>query len=118
MEWKERYDLAQTQLHLSTELRNLSIQKLKQLQVILHITLLLNQIFHQLHFSPQSKLRSDLEEVEKVLYLENAKKCMKCEENNRTVTLEPCNHFILCDSCACSVTECPYCQVSVVTTHT
>ncbi|XP_014099244.1 RING finger protein unkempt [Bactrocera oleae] len=97
IEWKERYDLAQTQLHLSTELRNLSIQKLKQLQ---------------------SKLRTDLEEVEKVLYLENAKKCMKCEENNRTVTLEPCNHFILCDSCACSVTECPYCQVSVVTTHT
>lgn len=33
IEWKERYDLAQTQLHLSTELRNLSIQKLKQLQV-------------------------------------------------------------------------------------
>ncbi|XP_037950971.1 RING finger protein unkempt isoform X1 [Teleopsis dalmanni] len=97
LEWKERYDIAQTQLNLSTELRNLSIQKLKQLQ---------------------SKLRGDLEDVEKVLYLENAKKCMKCEENNRTVTLDPCNHFLLCDSCACSVTECPYCQVPVVTTHT
>ncbi|XP_073817380.1 RING finger protein unk isoform X3 [Musca autumnalis] len=97
LEWKERYDTAQIQLNLSSELRNLSIQKLKQLQ---------------------SKLRTDLEEVEKVLYLENARKCMKCEENNRTVTLEPCNHFILCDNCATSVTECPYCQVPVATTHT
>ncbi|XP_013106935.1 RING finger protein unkempt isoform X2 [Stomoxys calcitrans] len=97
MGWKDRYETAQIQLNLSSELRNLSIQKLKHLQ---------------------SKLRTDLEDVEKVLYLENAKKCMKCEENNRTVTLEPCNHFILCDNCATSVTECPYCQIPVVTTHT
>ncbi|EDV42515.2 uncharacterized protein Dana_GF18028 [Drosophila ananassae] len=96
-EWKERYDLAQIQLNLPAELRDLSIQKLKQLQ---------------------SKLRTDLEEVDKVLYLENAKKCMKCEENNRTVTLEPCNHLSICNTCAGSVTECPYCQVPVMTTHT
>ncbi|XP_016975268.1 RING finger protein unkempt isoform X2 [Drosophila rhopaloa] len=96
-EWKERYDLAQIQLNLPAELRDLSIQKLKQLQ---------------------SKLRTDLEEVDKVLYLENAKKCMKCEENNRTVTLEPCNHLSICNTCAGSVTECPYCQVPVITTHT
>nr|XP_017017537.1 RING finger protein unkempt isoform X2 [Drosophila kikkawai] len=97
LEWKERYDLAQIQLNLPAELRDLSIQKLKQLQ---------------------SKLRTDLEEVDKVLYLENAKKCMKCEENNRTVTLEPCNHLSICNTCAGSVTECPYCQVPVITTHT
>ncbi|XP_075167267.1 RING finger protein unk isoform X4 [Haematobia irritans] len=97
MEWKDRYETAQIQMNLSSELRNLSIQKLKHLQ---------------------TKLRTDLEDVEKVLYLENAKKCMKCEENNRTVTLEPCNHFILCDNCATSVTECPYCQMTVTTTHT
>ncbi|XP_020817342.1 RING finger protein unkempt isoform X2 [Drosophila serrata] len=97
LEWKERYDLAQIQLNLPAELRDLSIQKLKQLQ---------------------SKLRTDLEEVDKVLYLENAKKCMKCEENNRTVTLEPCNHLSICNTCADSVTECPYCQVPVITTHT
>ncbi|KMZ05261.1 RING finger protein unkempt isoform X3 [Drosophila simulans] len=96
-EWKERYDLAQIQLNLPAELRDLSIQKLKQLQ---------------------AKLRTDLEEVDKVLYLENAKKCMKCEENNRTVTLEPCNHLSICNTCAESVTECPYCQVPVITTHT
>ncbi|XP_030369894.1 RING finger protein unkempt isoform X2 [Scaptodrosophila lebanonensis] len=96
-EWKDRYDLAQIQLNLPNELRDLSIQKLKQLQ---------------------SKLRTDLEEVEKVLYTENAKKCMNCEENNRTVTLEPCNHLSICNTCAGSVTECPYCQVPVMTTHT
>lgn len=33
LEWKDRYDSAQIQMNLSTELRNLSIQKLKQLQV-------------------------------------------------------------------------------------
>ncbi|XP_034114937.1 RING finger protein unkempt isoform X2 [Drosophila nasuta] len=97
VEWKERHDLVQIQLNLPGELRDLSIQKLKQLQ---------------------SKLRTDLEEVDKVLYLENAKKCMKCEENNRTVTLEPCNHLSICNTCAGSVTECPYCQVPVITTHT
>ncbi|KAL7731237.1 hypothetical protein ACLKA6_014424 [Drosophila palustris] len=97
LEWKERHDLVQIQLNLPGELRDLSIQKLKQLQ---------------------SKLRTDLEEVDKVLYLENAKKCMKCEENNRTVTLEPCNHLSICNTCAGSVTECPYCQVPVITTHT
>lgn len=33
LEWKDRYESAQIQMNLSTELRNLSIQKLKQLQV-------------------------------------------------------------------------------------
>lgn len=73
------------------DLRGLSIQKLKALQ---------------------TKLRSDLEEVEKVLYLETATKCMKCEENARSVTL-PCNHFVLCDICAKTVRECPYCQTLI-----
>uniref|UniRef100_A0A1B0D526 Uncharacterized protein n=1 Tax=Phlebotomus papatasi TaxID=29031 RepID=A0A1B0D526_PHLPP len=48
-----------------------------------------------------------------MLYLETATKCMKCEENNRTVTLAPCNHYVLCDSCATTVRECPYCQTPV-----
>jgi len=33
LEWKERHDLVQIQLNLPGELRDLSIQKLKQLQV-------------------------------------------------------------------------------------
>ncbi|XP_065089107.1 putative E3 ubiquitin-protein ligase UNKL isoform X3 [Ochlerotatus camptorhynchus] len=61
----------------------------------------------------QAKLRAEIEEVEKILYLETATKCMKCEENNRSVTLVPCNHYVLCDSCAATQRECPYCQTPV-----
>lgn len=61
----------------------------------------------------QDKLRTDVEEVEKVLYLETAKKCMKCEENARTVTLVPCNHYVLCNECAKTMRECPYCQTTI-----
>ncbi|XP_021702712.1 RING finger protein unkempt isoform X6 [Aedes aegypti] len=61
----------------------------------------------------QAKLRAEIEEVEKVLYLETATKCMKCEENNRSVTLVPCNHYVLCDVCAATQRECPYCQTPV-----
>ncbi|CAH0564404.1 unnamed protein product [Brassicogethes aeneus] len=56
-----------------------------------------------------AQLRQDLEEIEKVLYRETASKCMVCEEKNRTVTLN-CNHFVLCDACAATQNECPYCQ--------
>nr|CAI5822938.1 unnamed protein product [Callosobruchus analis] len=57
----------------------------------------------------KSQLRQDLEEIEKVLYSKTASKCMVCEERNRTVTLT-CNHFVLCDTCAGTQNECPYCQ--------
>lgn len=57
----------------------------------------------------QAQLRQDLEEIDKVLYRETASKCMVCEERNRTVTLN-CNHFVLCNQCALTQSECPYCQ--------
>ncbi|XP_066153100.1 RING finger protein unkempt isoform X3 [Euwallacea fornicatus] len=59
--------------------------------------------------SIHSQIRQDLEEIEKVLYRETASKCMVCEERNRTVTLN-CNHFVLCDTCANTQAQCPYCQ--------
>ncbi|ENN76943.1 hypothetical protein D910_07075, partial [Dendroctonus ponderosae] len=59
--------------------------------------------------SIHSQIRQDLEEIEKVLYRETASKCMVCEERNRTVTLN-CNHFVLCDTCANTQSQCPYCQ--------
>ncbi|XP_018574756.1 RING finger protein unkempt isoform X5 [Anoplophora glabripennis] len=59
-----------------------------------------------------AQLRQDLEEIEKVLYRETASKCMVCEERNRTVTLN-CNHFVLCDTCASTQDECPYCQTPI-----
>ncbi|XP_076641105.1 RING finger protein unk isoform X9 [Halictus rubicundus] len=82
-------------LRRTNELRSLSIAALKTIQ---------------------SQLRSDLEEVEKVLYRETATKCMVCEEQNRTVTLSPCNHYVVCSTCAPNQRECPYCQTPVVST--
>ncbi|KAG5674006.1 hypothetical protein PVAND_003999 [Polypedilum vanderplanki] len=73
----------------ANSLREMPIQKLKSLQL---------------------RLRSDLEEVDNVLYSLTATKCMKCEENNRSVTLAPCNHYVLCEVCATTQRECPYCQ--------
>lgn len=61
----------------------------------------------------QAAARADLEEIEKVLYLETATKCMDCEERPRAVTLAPCNHYVLCDACARNADECPYCQTPV-----
>ncbi|XP_046659880.1 putative E3 ubiquitin-protein ligase UNKL isoform X2 [Homalodisca vitripennis] len=76
-----------------SELRNLSLATLKSLQ---------------------SQLRSDLEEIDKVLYLQTATKCMVCEERNRSVTLGPCNHFVLCSVCAPQQQDCPYCQAPII----
>ncbi|KAJ2939190.1 hypothetical protein O0L34_g8504 [Tuta absoluta] len=61
----------------------------------------------------QQQARADLEEIEKVLYLETATKCMVCEEQPRSVTLAPCNHYVLCESCGTTTKECPYCQTPV-----
>lgn len=61
----------------------------------------------------QAQARGDLEEIEKVLYLETATKCMGCEEQPRSVTLAPCNHYVLCDACSATTEECPYCQTPV-----
>ncbi|XP_067015033.1 RING finger protein unkempt isoform X2 [Anabrus simplex] len=63
--------------------------------------------------SLQAQLRSDLEEIEKVIYLQTATKCMVCEEGVRSVTLNPCNHYVLCSKCATTQKECPYCQTPV-----
>uniref|UniRef100_A0A2A4JL62 RING-type E3 ubiquitin transferase n=1 Tax=Heliothis virescens TaxID=7102 RepID=A0A2A4JL62_HELVI len=61
----------------------------------------------------QAQARLELEDIEKVLYLETATKCMVCEEQPRSVTLAPCNHYVLCDACAATTAECPYCQTPV-----
>uniref|UniRef100_A0A8D9A931 RING finger protein unkempt n=2 Tax=Cacopsylla melanoneura TaxID=428564 RepID=A0A8D9A931_9HEMI len=64
----------------------------------------------------QSTLRGDLEQVDKILYLQTATKCMVCEERHRNVTLGPCNHLVVCSACAPHSKDCPYCQTPV-TTH-
>lgn len=78
------------------DLRALPLNKLKALQV---------------------QARAELEEIDKVLYLETATKCMVCEERARAVTLAPCNHYVLCEPCATDARECPYCQTPVHQHH-
>lgn len=63
--------------------------------------------------SLEAQLQSDLEEIRKVIYLLTATKCMLCEEGNRSVTLKPCNHLVLCSVCAPTQRECPYCQTPI-----
>lgn len=88
----EQLTLSGSTNYRSSDLRGMSLQKLKTIQ---------------------ATLRAEIEEVEKVLYQATANKCMKCEENNRSVTLVPCNHYVVCDSCASTQRECPYCQTPV-----
>lgn len=60
-----------------------------------------------------TKTRADVDEMEKLIYLETATKCLRCEERPRAVTLAPCNHYALCEPCADTATECPYCQAPI-----
>lgn len=86
---RRELDAARAALAPRRDLRSLPLTALKSLQV---------------------QARSELEEIEKVLYLETATKCMTCEEQPRSVTLAPCNHYVVCESCAATADECPYCQ--------
>lgn len=79
-----------------SELRGLTISSLKTLQ---------------------TTARAELEEIEKALYLETATKCMVCEERIRSVTLVPCNHYVMCESCADAASDCPYCQTPIQSMH-
>lgn len=100
------------------DLRGMPIQKLKTLQVSVSPSATCSTSSNfRYFFSFQSKLRGDLEEVDKILYSLTATKCMKCEENKRTVTLAPCNHYVLCEACAMQCRECPYCQTPIERTN-
>lgn len=94
---KKEVDLLQGSPYLHglrriSELKNLSISALKSLQ---------------------AQLKTDLEEIEEVLYHQTATRCILCEDNNRSVTLGPCNHFVLCHSCASMQSKCPYCETPI-----
>ncbi|MBN3320101.1 UNKL ligase, partial [Atractosteus spatula] len=52
--------------------------------------------------SIQSQLRADLELIDGVIYQLQSKKCI------------PCQHYVLCENCAPSKTECPYCKTKIL----
>ncbi|KAG7259904.1 hypothetical protein CRUP_025288, partial [Coryphaenoides rupestris] len=64
--------------------------------------------------SIQGQLRSDLELLDGVIYQLQSKKCVVCQKHERSVVLQPCQHYVLCGSCAPSKTECPYCRTKIL----
>ncbi|XP_069859938.1 putative E3 ubiquitin-protein ligase UNKL isoform X1 [Dipodomys merriami] len=63
----------------------------------------------QLH-SLQSQLRLELEAVDGVIYQLRARQCVACQERAPGTTVQPCQHQVLCDTCAASAPERPYCE--------
>nr|XP_054310618.1 putative E3 ubiquitin-protein ligase UNKL isoform X3 [Pongo pygmaeus] len=60
--------------------------------------------------SLQSQLRLDLEAVDGVIFQLRAKQCVACRERAHGAVLQPCQHHILCEPCAATTPECPYCK--------
>uniref|UniRef100_A0A8C7ZDY1 Unk like zinc finger n=1 Tax=Oryzias sinensis TaxID=183150 RepID=A0A8C7ZDY1_9TELE len=64
--------------------------------------------------SIQSQLRNDLDLIDGVIYQLQSKKCIVCQNHDRCVVLQPCQHYVLCENCAPSKAECPYCKTKIV----
>ncbi|XP_056310203.1 putative E3 ubiquitin-protein ligase UNKL isoform X2 [Danio aesculapii] len=63
--------------------------------------------------SIQSQLRSDLDLIEGVIYQLQSKKCIVCQKHDRSIVLQPCQHYVLCQKCASGKKECPYCKTKI-----
>uniref|UniRef100_A0A8C9WT40 Unk like zinc finger n=1 Tax=Sander lucioperca TaxID=283035 RepID=A0A8C9WT40_SANLU len=64
--------------------------------------------------SIQSQLRNDLDLIDGVIYQLQSKKCIVCQKHDRCIVLQPCQHYVLCETCAPSKTECPYCRTKIL----
>ncbi|XP_067276694.1 putative E3 ubiquitin-protein ligase UNKL isoform X1 [Pseudorasbora parva] len=64
--------------------------------------------------SIQSQLRSDLDLIDGVIYQLQSKKCIVCQKHDRSIVLQPCQHYVLCQKCASGKTECPYCKTKIL----
>ncbi|XP_031717764.1 putative E3 ubiquitin-protein ligase UNKL isoform X1 [Anarrhichthys ocellatus] len=64
--------------------------------------------------SIQSQLRNDLDLIDGVIYQLQSKKCIVCQKHDRCIVLQPCQHYVLCENCAPSKTECPYCRAKIM----
>uniref|UniRef100_A0A8C2CJ00 Unk like zinc finger n=1 Tax=Cyprinus carpio TaxID=7962 RepID=A0A8C2CJ00_CYPCA len=64
--------------------------------------------------SIQSQLRSDLDLIDGVIYQLQSKKCIVCQKHDRSFVLQPCQHYVLCQKCASSKMECPYCKTKIL----
>ncbi|KAG1968841.1 putative E3 ubiquitin-protein ligase UNKL isoform X2 [Pimephales promelas] len=64
--------------------------------------------------SIQSQLRSDLDLIDGVIYQLQSKKCIVCQKHDRSIVLQPCQHYVLCQKCASGKTECPCCKTKIL----
>nr|XP_015804076.2 putative E3 ubiquitin-protein ligase UNKL isoform X3 [Nothobranchius furzeri] len=64
--------------------------------------------------SIQSQLRNDLDLIDGVIYQLQSKKCIVCQKHDRCIVLQPCQHYALCETCAPSKAECPYCRAKIL----
>ncbi|XP_055079475.1 putative E3 ubiquitin-protein ligase UNKL isoform X2 [Periophthalmus magnuspinnatus] len=64
--------------------------------------------------SLKSQLRNDLDLIDGVIYQLQSKKCIVCQKHDRCVVLQPCQHYVLCENCASSKAECPYCRTKIL----
>uniref|UniRef100_A0A8D0KYC2 Unk like zinc finger n=1 Tax=Strix occidentalis caurina TaxID=311401 RepID=A0A8D0KYC2_STROC len=60
--------------------------------------------------SLQNQLHVDLETIDEVIFQLQSKKCIICQEGDRSIILNPCQHYVLCDHCAAAQEECPCCK--------
>ncbi|XP_029013743.1 putative E3 ubiquitin-protein ligase UNKL isoform X4 [Betta splendens] len=125
-EAKEQAKTAEAERQLAEQKREETERKLKELQgdfdvlcrtsgtALLRSYGELDQLpLSKLH-SIQSQLRNDLDLIDGVIYQLQSKKCIVCQKHDRCVVLQPCQHYVLCENCAPSKTECPYCRTKIV----
>ncbi|XP_075370797.1 putative E3 ubiquitin-protein ligase UNKL isoform X6 [Mycteria americana] len=60
--------------------------------------------------SLQNRLHLDLEKIDEVIFQLQSKKCIICREGDRSIILNPCQHYVLSDHCAAAQEECPCCM--------
>ncbi|XP_052629032.1 putative E3 ubiquitin-protein ligase UNKL isoform X7 [Harpia harpyja] len=120
-EAKERANIAdadkQLALQKKEEVEN-KLKKLKaQLAACLSTTLPYTKNYGDIEKISLPKLRSlqnrlhlDLETIDEVIFQLQSKKCIVCQEGDRSIILNPCQHYVLCDHCAAAQEECPCCK--------
>ncbi|KAL6074192.1 hypothetical protein STEG23_018469 [Scotinomys teguina] len=91
---------------LQEELEGLGLSSLPGLRSLGDISDIPLSKLHSL----QSQLRLDLEAVDGVIFQLRAKQCVGCQERAHGTVLRPCQHRVLCELCAASTPECPYCK--------
>ncbi|KAM9291955.1 putative E3 ubiquitin-protein ligase UNKL isoform 2-T2 [Morus bassanus] len=120
-EAKERANMADADKQLALQKKEEVENKLKKLKVqlaaCLPTTLPYMKNYGDIEKIPLPKLRSlqnrlhlDLETIDEVIFQLQSKKCIVCQEGDRSIILNPCQHYVLCDHCAAAQEECPCCK--------